>query len=128
MKATDEKPARAPRAPQVALDRDLCKVCGICIALCPEAVFDRDSQGYPVVARPNDCTSCLLCELHCPDFALEVRRRPKRHPKAGGDVTPESIAEAHGERVKAALAGGSAKAGDGEIEADAGYRCHDEEG
>lgn len=61
----------------VALELELCKACGICIELCPQKVFDRDKLGYPVIARPADCTQCLICEIHCPDFALEVRRRPK---------------------------------------------------
>ena len=65
---------------QVELDLGLCKACGICIALCPENVFDVDGRRYPVVARPEECTSCLLCELHCPDFAIEVKRRARKRP------------------------------------------------
>jgi 2-oxoglutarate ferredoxin oxidoreductase subunit delta len=89
---------------KVAVDLDLCKTCGICVKLCPEGVFDADEQLFPVVARPDDCTACLLCELHCPDFAIEVRRPVK---KAVGKAaqTPEDIAEAEAERVIAALAG-----------------------
>ena len=92
-------------APQVALDLELCKLCGICIELCPEDVFDRDKLGYPVVARADDCTSCLLCELHCPDFAIEVQRRARKQPAQGAAATPEEVAEAESHRVKAALAG-----------------------
>ena len=90
--------------PKVAVDLDLCKACGICIKLCPEGVFDTDEQLCPVVARPDDCTACLLCELHCPDFAIEVARPVK---KAAGKAapTPEDIAEAESARVIAALAG-----------------------
>jgi len=62
----------------VQLDLELCKACGICIELCPEKVFDRDKLGDPVLARPEDCSQCLLCELHCPDFAVEVRRRERK--------------------------------------------------
>jgi 2-oxoglutarate ferredoxin oxidoreductase subunit delta len=91
---------------QVAVAIELCKTCGICIALCPESVFDSDDRGYPIVARPDDCTSCLLCEFHCPDFAIEVQRRPKKRSAA----TPEAIAEAASDRVAAAIAGGSSKA------------------
>jgi 2-oxoglutarate ferredoxin oxidoreductase subunit delta len=69
-------------APPVQLDLKLCKACGICIELCPEQVFDRDGFGNPVLARPEACTQCLLCELHCPDFAIEVRRR-ERKSKSG---------------------------------------------
>ncbi len=70
-------------ASPVQLDLELCKACGICSDLCPENVFDRDKLGYPVLARPEECSQCLICELHCPDFAIEVRRRvPKRKAAA----------------------------------------------
>jgi 2-oxoglutarate ferredoxin oxidoreductase subunit delta len=65
-------------APPVQLDLELCKACGVCIDLCPEKVFDRDGRAFPVLARPEQCSRCLLCELHCPDFAIEVRRRARK--------------------------------------------------
>jgi 2-oxoglutarate ferredoxin oxidoreductase subunit delta len=78
--------------PQVDLDVDLCKVCGICVAVCPEHVFEWDRRVAPVVARPGDCTSCLICEVHCPDFALEVRRRSKKkRAESEAAVTPEAL-------------------------------------
>ncbi len=79
---------------QIRLEIGLCKACGICIELCPEKVFDRDKLGYPVVARPDDCTSCLLCEFHCPDFALEVKRRPKKKAASPPAVEPEQLVTA----------------------------------
>jgi 2-oxoglutarate ferredoxin oxidoreductase subunit delta len=82
----------------VQLDLELCKACGVCIELCPEKVFDCDKLGNPVLARPEDCSQCLLCELHCPDFAIEVRRRERKAaskgPAAGG-------APAHGDDAEA---------------------------
>jgi len=27
---------------------------------------------YPVIARPEDCIACKLCEKLCPDFAITV--------------------------------------------------------
>ena len=65
-------------AAPVRLDLELCKACGVCIELCPEKVFDRDKLGYPVLSRPEACSQCLICELHCPDFAIEVRRRERK--------------------------------------------------
>ncbi len=70
----------------VVLEIDLCKACGICIEICPDKVFDRDKFGYPVLARPEECSQCLLCELHCPDFALEVKRRAKKQAKAANEL------------------------------------------
>ena len=87
------------QAPPLTLDVSLCKACGICIALCPEHVFDTAEMGEAVVARPDDCTMCLLCELHCPDFCIEVRRRAKTKDRDD----PAAAHEAHVERVYAAL-------------------------
>jgi 2-oxoglutarate ferredoxin oxidoreductase subunit delta len=93
------KDAEAQGSP-VQLDASLCKACGICIELCPTHVFDTAEMGEAVVARPEDCTLCLLCELHCPDFAIEVRRRTKK----GAAKADEAVDEDAG-RVFAALAG-----------------------
>lgn len=49
-----------------------CKRCGLCIAFCPKTVFDSGPEGGPVVARPEDCIRCHMCELRCPDFAISV--------------------------------------------------------
>jgi len=80
----------------IQLDLELCKACGVCIELCPEKVFDRDKLGYPVLARPEDCSQCLLCELHCPDFALEVRRRERKDAASGALTRDDLIAASSG--------------------------------
>ncbi len=89
----------------VALDLGLCKACGICIDLCPQQVFDRDGLGCPEIARPQDCTACLLCELHCPDFAIEIARRPQKRRSAA------DAAQDH-RRVMAAIVGQQGRAPD----------------
>ena len=53
----------------------LCKACGICVSLCPKNVFDRAADGKAVVARPEECIGCVTCEMHCPDFCVEVTQR-----------------------------------------------------
>ena len=73
--APTQAKSRAPEA--ILIDLDLCKACGICIALCPQQVFDRDELGRPVVARLADCTVCAFCERHCPAFAVDIVR-PER--------------------------------------------------
>ncbi len=67
-KAKKEKP-KNPNP--IVIFRRWCKACGICINLCPKDVFDADEDGYPVVARPFECTQCSICWLHCPDFAIK---------------------------------------------------------
>ncbi|MBI2953104.1 MAG: ferredoxin family protein [Chloroflexi bacterium] len=59
---------------QIVVYRDWCKACGICIEFCPTRVLDRGNGGYPIVARPEKCVSCDLCELLCPDFAIMLTR------------------------------------------------------
>ena len=51
---------------------DWCKACGICISFCPKKVIDRDDGGAPLIVRPDDCSGCRFCELHCPDFAITI--------------------------------------------------------
>lgn len=61
--------------PPVSINLSWCKTCNICIALCPQKVFDSDRTGKPVVARPDDCTQCAICWMHCPDFAITSNYR-----------------------------------------------------
>ncbi len=64
-----EKKAKKEFSVTVAEKR--CKGCGICIELCPKKVLEL---AYPQmkckVVRMQDCIGCLMCELHCPDFAI----------------------------------------------------------
>jgi len=52
------------------VNRAWCKRCGICIELCPRKVFDVDGDGYPVLARMDDCIDCGICYTQCPDYAI----------------------------------------------------------
>ncbi len=56
----------------IVINRDWCKGCGICIALCPKKVLELDGSDKAVVIRPDDCICCRMCELRCPDLAIEV--------------------------------------------------------
>lgn len=87
---------------KVDIYRAWCKACGICEAFCPVQVFDREEDGQPRVARPDQCTGCRWCEIHCPDFAITVEENgeeehkeaesPSRNREArrgGGKGSPE---------------------------------------
>lgn len=62
----------------VSVFLDWCKACGICIAFCPEGVFRADEEGRPVIDGTRQCVGCRFCEIHCPDFAITVKKRTPR--------------------------------------------------
>jgi 2-oxoglutarate ferredoxin oxidoreductase subunit delta len=60
------------------VDRDRCKGCGLCVAVCPKNVLEigqeMNTKGYfPVYqARPEDCVFCAICCTMCPDVAIAI--------------------------------------------------------
>lgn len=77
------------------VSRERCVSCDICIKVCPMDVFERGSDGIPVIARQVDCQSCFLCEAHCPTDALYVA--PFDHPvPADSDHRDEALQAARG--------------------------------
>lgn len=78
----DEKPRKKRSKPsEILVNWEFCKGCWVCIKYCPANVFEKSKEmspkGYhpPVVARPDDCISCSLCEFYCPDFAIWLKRK-----------------------------------------------------
>lgn len=57
---------------EIIINQEWCKGCGICIELCPVNVLEFNEADKSSVARPEDCIGCQLCELRCPDLAIEV--------------------------------------------------------
>ena len=57
---------------KLEINRDWCKGCGICIKYCPKQVLELDGKEKARAARPEDCICCKMCELRCPDLAIEV--------------------------------------------------------
>ena len=60
---------------ELSLDTRLCKSCGICAAICPNEVLQKNAKGMPEFASPEACIGCLSCEIHCPDFAIRIGRK-----------------------------------------------------
>ncbi len=59
------------------INREWCKGCGICVAFCPKNVLELDDKDKAQAARPKDCIRCRLCEMLCPDLAIEIETEPE---------------------------------------------------
>jgi len=66
------RPRKAKRIRELRVYRSWCKRCGICVGFCPKEALERDEAGYPRWRDEKACVLCRLCELRCPDFAIEV--------------------------------------------------------
>lgn len=60
------------------IDREKCKGCGLCVAVCPKNVLELmkelNAKGYfpAYQARPEDCIHCTICCVMCPDVAISI--------------------------------------------------------
>jgi 2-oxoglutarate ferredoxin oxidoreductase subunit delta len=67
----------------IYIDERICKGCGICVYFCPQDVLrmseQRNEKGYVVaeIVDPEECNSCKMCEINCPDFAIYVVKEAK---------------------------------------------------
>ena len=80
----------------VKIDERYCKGCNICIAVCPKNVLERSSAlnkkgvAVPLVARPQDCIKCRICEMNCPEFAIDVIDENKSAPASSAVKKPSA--------------------------------------
>ncbi len=61
---------------------DRCTGCNTCVSVCSSHVFDVSQAGPPVITRIDQCQTCYLCELYCPEDALYV---------APNQMAPEAV-------------------------------------
>jgi 2-oxoglutarate ferredoxin oxidoreductase subunit delta len=57
----------------VEFNRDWCKGCAICVTFCPKQAIALDAHEKAFLAHPKKCNVCGVCELRCPDMAIEVK-------------------------------------------------------
>jgi ferredoxin len=56
----------------LTLDEETCNGCGICVDVCPHAVFAVVEKKARIIDR-DACMECGACALNCPVAALSVR-------------------------------------------------------
>ena len=57
----------------VRIDEVICTGCRACVESCPTDVIRmNEEKGKAVVAYPDDCQVCFLCEFDCPVDAIFV--------------------------------------------------------
>lgn len=61
-----------PKLKKHVVNTEWCKGCGICVEFCPKDVLELDQDDKACVVRADQCICCKLCELRCPDLAIDV--------------------------------------------------------
>lgn len=58
---------------QVKIEIDLarCKECRLCVDFCNRGVLAM-GDVFPVVVQIDRCNVCEICELMCPDYAINI--------------------------------------------------------
>lgn len=75
----------------IRVDPHKCDGCGICVYDCGADVFRFTNKKDKVFPFGNKhCVNCFLCELVCPEDAVEVVLRPKKKKAAPATETTPS--------------------------------------
>jgi len=59
-----------------SIDTSLCNGCGICVDSCMSDVIRIDEKTeQPIIRYRDDCATCSVCEMDCPQKAIRVSPR-----------------------------------------------------
>ena len=61
-----------PDVVTLQLDRERCNGCGMCVKVCPHAVFSMVENKATIVGR-DFCMECGACAMNCSEEAISVR-------------------------------------------------------
>lgn len=56
----------------LALDPAVCNGCGMCVTVCPHAVFEM-ADGRAAIVDRGACMECGACSMNCEPGAIRVR-------------------------------------------------------
>ncbi len=61
-----------PEVVTLVFSVEKCNGCGMCVQVCPHAVFALENKRAKIVGR-DACMECGACALNCPEEAISVR-------------------------------------------------------
>ncbi|MBW2030860.1 MAG: ferredoxin family protein [Deltaproteobacteria bacterium] len=63
---------KATHGPKIDYRR--CNGCGVCYNMCPQDVYGWDKdRDQPSISYPGECWHCGICEIDCPEKAIDVQ-------------------------------------------------------
>ncbi len=64
----------------VYIDHNRCKVCGICVNICPVQNYKINQHKLKELGK---CIACMQCERYCPDMALIIDTKDDKDTPTG---------------------------------------------
>ncbi len=64
----------------VYIDHNRCKLCGICVSICPVQNYKINQHKLKELGK---CIACMQCERYCPDMALIIDTKDGKDTPTG---------------------------------------------
>ena len=62
------------KAGDIEINLRFCKGCKRCYDICPMDIYEWDkAESLPVIAYPDECWHCGICERECPEVAIDIK-------------------------------------------------------